>query len=262
MAKRSRVEENEDDTTTTTTSSKRSTKRFASLKPRTQNVSKRTIKAKWSNLPDAAQEKVRAMFRTLERPVIVLQRDERKRVEAQTALGSVVKTLERRLPRMPFPPMTKDATFDYEATLNEHRLLDAQLSTATNTTDILKMEIEKEEALLAQETKYVDEMEKNAKKAEAERRRQMKNEHPVLRHIDHQPQHSNEALTAPFIVVDGAQDQSALCEIEPDSELRSLITQLNGHLSSMRNNLGPLVELREAITEAQSSLDVLFIPAD
>jgi hypothetical protein len=37
------------------------------------------------------------------------------------------------------------------------------------------MEIEKEEALLAQETKYVDEMEKNAKKAEAERRRQMKN---------------------------------------------------------------------------------------
>lgn len=55
------------------------------------------------------------------------------------------------------------------------RLLDAQLSTATNTVDILKMEIEKEEALLAQETKYVDEMEKNAKKAEAERRRQMKN---------------------------------------------------------------------------------------
>jgi kinetochore protein Fta7 len=93
MAKRSRVEENEDDTTTTTTrSSKRSTKGFASLKPRTQNVSKRTIKAKWSNLPDAAQEKVRAMFRTLERPVIVLQRDERKRVEAQTALGAVVKT--------------------------------------------------------------------------------------------------------------------------------------------------------------------------
>jgi kinetochore protein Fta7 len=55
------------------------------------------------------------------------------------------------------------------------RLLDAQLSTATNTIDILKMEIEKEEALLAQETKYVDEMEKYAKKAEAERRRQMKN---------------------------------------------------------------------------------------
>ncbi|CRG88945.1 hypothetical protein PISL3812_05980 [Talaromyces islandicus] len=269
MAKRSRTEENENTTISTATTTaaatrrrRESTKPFASLKPRTQNVSKRTIKTKWSNLPDAAQEKVRAMFHTLERPVIVLQRDERKRVEAQAAVGAVVKTLERRLPRMPFPPMTKDATFDYEATLSEHRLLDAQLSTASNTVDILKMEIEKEEALLAQETKYVDEMEKNAKKAEAERRRQMKNEHPVLRHIDQQQQHSNEDSSAPFVVVDGSQDQTALCEIEPDQELRSLITQLNGHLSSMRNNIGPLVELREAITEAQSSLDVLFIPAD
>lgn len=96
MAKRSRIEENEDTATTSTTTTRRrrreSTQPFASLKPRTQNVSKRTIKTKWSNLPDAAQEKVRAMFRTLERPVIVLQRDERKRVEAQTALGAVVKT--------------------------------------------------------------------------------------------------------------------------------------------------------------------------
>lgn len=37
------------------------------------------------------------------------------------------------------------------------------------------MEVEREEALLARELKYVEEMEKNAKKAEGERRRQMKN---------------------------------------------------------------------------------------
>lgn len=37
------------------------------------------------------------------------------------------------------------------------------------------MEIEKEEALLAKETKQLEEMEKNAKRAEAERKRQMKN---------------------------------------------------------------------------------------
>lgn len=28
--------------------------------------------------------------------------------------------LERRLPRMPFPPLTKDAGFDHESVLNEH----------------------------------------------------------------------------------------------------------------------------------------------
>lgn len=55
------------------------------------------------------------------------------------------------------------------------RVLETQLSTTRNTIDLLKLEIEREEALLAKETKYVEEMEKNAKKAEIERRRQMKN---------------------------------------------------------------------------------------
>lgn len=54
-------------------------------------------------------------------------------------------------------------------------MLETQLSTTRNTIDLLKLEVEREEALLAKETKYVEEMEKNAKKAEVERRRQMKN---------------------------------------------------------------------------------------
>jgi kinetochore protein Fta7 len=29
-------------------------------------------------------------------------------------------SLGRRLPRMPFPPVTKEVNFDYEAALNEH----------------------------------------------------------------------------------------------------------------------------------------------
>jgi kinetochore protein Fta7 len=75
------------------------------------------------------------------------------------------------------------------------------LATVTDSTDLLKAEIEKEEALLAKETKQLQEMEKNAKRAEAERKRQLKNvsrlccceaaelvtddikEHPVLRQL-------------------------------------------------------------------------------
>jgi kinetochore protein Fta7 len=41
--------------------------------------------------------------------------------------------------------------------------------------DLLKVEIAKEEALLAGETKSLQEMDKNAKRAEAERKRQTKN---------------------------------------------------------------------------------------
>lgn len=44
-----------------------------------------------------------------------------------------------------------------------------------STIDLLKLEIEREEALLAKETKQVEEMEKNAKRAEMERKRQAKN---------------------------------------------------------------------------------------
>lgn len=41
--------------------------------------------------------------------------------------------------------------------------------------DLLQAEIDKEEALLAKEMKQLEEMEKNAKGAESERKRQMKN---------------------------------------------------------------------------------------
>lgn len=122
----------------------RETKRYAYLEPRVRHIPERTIKSKWAPLPEAMQEKVREMFRMLERPVIVRHLDEKKRIEAQAAVSAVVKkyvisgsvclrsdernrltmlrfavSLNRRLPRMPFPPMAKDASFDYESALNE-----------------------------------------------------------------------------------------------------------------------------------------------
>lgn len=53
--------------------------------------------------------------------------------------------------------------------------LETSLSTMNDSIDLLGNEIAKEEALLARETKQLQEMEKNAKRAETERRRQMKN---------------------------------------------------------------------------------------
>lgn len=64
-------------------------KRFAILKPRTRHIAERTIKAKWTTLPESVQEKVKGLFRSIERPVITRHRDERKRIEAQTAVVAV-----------------------------------------------------------------------------------------------------------------------------------------------------------------------------
>lgn len=49
------------------------------------------------------------------------------------------------------------------------------MATVTDSIGLLRSEVEREEALLAKDTKQLQEMEKNAKRAETERRRQMKN---------------------------------------------------------------------------------------
>ena len=53
--------------------------------------------------------------------------------------------------------------------------MEAYIATLTNSIDLLNTAIEKEEALLAQERKELQEIEKNAKDARAEKGRQMKN---------------------------------------------------------------------------------------
>lgn len=58
------------------------------------------------------------------------------------------------------------------------RSLKTQLATVTDSIDLLKAEIEREEALLAKETRQFQDLEKNAKATETERKRQMKNVSP------------------------------------------------------------------------------------
>jgi hypothetical protein len=55
------------------------------------------------------------------------------------------------------------------------RTLEANLATINDSADLLRAEIAKEEALLAEEKQSLQEMERNAKRAETERKRQMKN---------------------------------------------------------------------------------------
>ncbi|KAI9934924.1 hypothetical protein ASPWEDRAFT_117092 [Aspergillus wentii DTO 134E9] len=236
-------------------------KQFAYLKPHIRHVSERTIKSKWTTLPEPVQDRVRDMFRTLERPVIVRQQNERRRIEAQAAVQVVVKNLGKRLPRMPFPPVTKDSNFEYEAALDEHRSLETNLATVTDSIDLLKAEVEKEEALLAKEKKQLQEMEKNAKRAETEKKRQMKNEHPVLRKLDNIPDTQNQARSE-FTIPNLKNIEVTLDELEADPEALGLIKQLNSHLQSIQNNTAPLAGLRDAITRSQAALSFVPLPED
>lgn len=66
-------------------------KRYAYLKPHVRRVPEKTIKSKWAPLPEPVQEKVMGMFHSLERPVIMRNHNERKRIEAQGAVQAVVR---------------------------------------------------------------------------------------------------------------------------------------------------------------------------
>ncbi|KAJ5702999.1 CENP-A-nucleosome distal centromere subunit CENP-Q [Penicillium malachiteum] len=228
-------------------------KRFAYLKPQIRRVPEKTIKSKWTTLPEPVQDKVREMFHALERPVVMRQPNEKKRIEAQSAVQAVVRNLGKRLPRMPFPPITKDSNFDYESALDEHRTLEANLATVKDSSDLLRAEIAKEEALLANEKKALLQMDKNAKRAETERKRQTKNEHPVLRRLDELPQSSR---TTEFALVDTKPSQANLDELDDDPEIQRLMKQLHGHLTSMQTNTAPLSGLRDALVRSQAALDL------
>ncbi|KAJ5123883.1 CENP-A-nucleosome distal centromere subunit CENP-Q [Penicillium bovifimosum] len=236
-------------------------KRYAYLKPQVRRVPEKTIKSKWAPLPEPVQEKVKDMFHSLERPVIMRNQNERKRIEAQSAVQAVVRNLGKRLPRMPFPPITKDSNFDYESALNEHRSLETHLATMNDSVDLLKAEIAKEEALLAKETKALQEMDKNAKRAEAERKRQTKNEHPVLRRLDALPR-SEGSMSSDFTLVGAKDGQLTLDELSTDPEAEGLIKQLHGHLRSMQSNTAPFTGLADAITRSQAALDLYSMPND
>ncbi|KAJ6177750.1 hypothetical protein N7519_008211 [Penicillium mononematosum] len=234
-------------------------KRYAYLKPHVRRVPEKTIKSKWAPLPEPVQGKVMDMFHSLERPVIMRNHNECKRIEAQGAVQAVVRNLGKRLPRMPFPPITKDSSFDYESALNEHRSLEGHLATMNDSVDLLKAEIAKEEALLAGETKSLQEMDKNAKRAEAERKRQTKNEHPVLRQLDALPQTEG---SSEFALLGAKDSQVTLDELETDPEVQGLMKQLHGHLQSMQSNTAPFAGLGDAITRSQAALDLYSMPND
>ncbi|KAL4918227.1 CENP-Q, a CENPA-CAD centromere complex subunit-domain-containing protein [Aspergillus aurantiobrunneus] len=236
-------------------------KPYAYLKPQVRHISERTIKSKWSTLPEPTQDKIRDMFRALERPVIVRQQNDRKRYEAQAAVQAVVKNLGKRLPRMPFPPLTKDSVFEYEAALKEHSALEASLSTMNDSIDLLNNEIAKEEALLARETKQLQEMEKNAKRAETEHKRQEKNEHPALRQL-HSGSDEQTEIPTEFTLSNVKDSQLGFNELEADPEASSLLKQLNNHLKSMQNNTAPLAGLKDAITRSQAALSLTAMPDD
>jgi hypothetical protein len=116
--------------------------------------------------------------------VVMRLQDERKRLQAITALQMVIRKLHRKIERgLPFPPSTRaqrEEDFDFEKILDSSRQLEAQLTPALHSIELLKAEIRKEEALLEHENETLDKLERNAKAEKSRRKVEAKKFHSSL----------------------------------------------------------------------------------
>jgi len=89
-------------------------KTFSYLKKHTRRVPQDVVKRRWKALPVPAQRQVRELFSTAKRSVMHGAKDERRAREIETALGAVLRRLEKQLPRMPFPPKSREGDFSLD----------------------------------------------------------------------------------------------------------------------------------------------------
>jgi hypothetical protein len=95
-------------------------KRFQYLRPRTRQIPQNVITRQWKLMSDSTSHQIREIFRMAKRPIIMAQRNEIKRKEVDEILRGLVHKLEKRCPRIPFPPKTKDMHFDLDKLLEEN----------------------------------------------------------------------------------------------------------------------------------------------
>ncbi|KAJ9649390.1 hypothetical protein H2199_000165 [Coniosporium tulheliwenetii] len=227
--------------------------KYQYLRAHTRHIPQDTITTKWINLPLPAQQAVRTLFKATKRPVLASIREGQRRTEAELTLNAVIQKLERQLPRMPFPPKTKEAHLDLEKVLERNRVLEGELTPALHWVELLKVEIEKEEEALDRDRVALAELEANAKAEERRRRKQVKKAHPLLTEsLDH----GYEGDDAESIgLVPSSMLADALLLDSPDSDLKPLLEQLQSHLESMQANLGHLEGIDGAILSAREALD-------
>lgn len=275
--------------TTTATTSKA---KFSHLKPRTRHISQSVITTKWRPAPLPAQAAARALFITAKRPVVEaagrrasttssskggVMGDgyDKRKTEAETTLASVLRKLDKQIPRIPFPPMkaagaaSAAEVFELEKVVERNRMLEAQLTPAIHAVKLLKEAVVKEEEVLEKEREGLEVLEQRAREAERRgRERGKRGLHPALKRFragneqcgsgsGHKKDGADEIrLVSAWErrpMVDG--DEHVEMELDSDEQLAPVWGQLRGHLESMQANLEQVEGLDEAMNGARVALD-------
>lgn len=149
-----------------------------------RKIPRQTIDTKWGPLPTNAVDRVGVLLSDVEKLVVMRLQDERRRLQASTAIQMVSRRLQRKLTRgLPFPPGTRpqrEEEFDFEKILDSNRELETRLTPMLHSIDLLKAEIEKEGNLLEQETARLEALEADARADTTRRKKDSKKLHFLL----------------------------------------------------------------------------------
>lgn len=158
---------------------------YQHLKAVTRRVSRQTIETKWGPLPPTCVDRIAKLLQDIQRSVLVHIHDEKKKIQATSALQGITRRLTAKVSRgLPFPPGTRrlqEDDFDFEKILDLNRALEAQLTPALHSNALLEAELGKELALLEYETASMVELETNASSAAVARNKAARKLHSVLR---------------------------------------------------------------------------------
>lgn len=150
----------------------------------TRQVSRQTIEAKWGPLPPGCINLISQLLQDLQRPVVVVLNDERKRTEANKVMQMVSRRLISKISKgLPFPPGRRnhrEDDFDFEKILDHNRALESQLTPALHANELLESELAKGKVFLESEEAALAELEINAKTEAAVRKGAGRKVHSLL----------------------------------------------------------------------------------
>lgn len=224
---------------------------FSYLKKHVKRLPQEIVKKHWKALPLPAQQQVRELFQTAKRSVMHGAKDERRAREIEAALGTVLRRLEKQLPRMPFPPRAKEWMFNLDRVVERNRKLEAELTPALDSCKLLEEAIEEEERLLERDKAALEDLKKDVKYEENRRAKESRAILPFFREGD-----NDERSMA------SDEESVRLATPEPrinweevgDSELQLLVKQFKNHLGSLVANKVQVEGLDQAIRMADMAL--------
>ncbi|OIW27486.1 hypothetical protein CONLIGDRAFT_433072 [Coniochaeta ligniaria NRRL 30616] len=249
--------------------------KYRHIEPRTRQIPRSTISAKWLPLDDASVEAISTIISDTTRPVLLRLRDkELRHQQGQIILRIFAGRLRSKLRKgMPFPPPSTKAAgsrgdkadaggghveeLSFESTVDSIESLETMLDPLLHSVALLEKEKVKEEAALEKEYETLRTLESNAKAEARSWRESLKKAHPLApepakrKDMQELDRASGEG---PELVKHKSTPLSGVFHDTKDKGLLSMSQQIASHMESIQKNVQPIQEVLPAIGKSRAAL--------